>query len=118
MSFQKRPSAGENYSFLKNTSSVSEIAPNSMKQDLQDKINNYQNILRKTYNRVNTIQTIPRDSDEEYSKPQNLDTIKQAYYSKMQALTQKLEDEKNRQRERSQNYRERSRSKSVNMERF
>jgi hypothetical protein len=28
--------------------------------------------------------------------PQNLDNIKQAYYSKMQALTQKLEDEKNR----------------------
>ena len=28
--------------------------------------------------------------------PQNLDNIKQAYYTKMQALTQKLEDEKNR----------------------
>jgi len=53
--------------------------------------------------------------------PQNLDNIKQAYYSKMQALTQKLEDEKNRQRERShqrhnsqnQNLRERSRSRSM-----
>lgn len=39
----------------------------------------------------------------------------------MQALTQKLEDEKIRQRERSQNNRDRSRSKSVtisNIERY
>lgn len=53
--------------------------------------------------------------------PQNLENIKQAYYSKMQALTQKLEDEKNRQRDRShhrqnsqnQNFKERSRSRSM-----
>ena len=50
--------------------------------------------------------------------PSNLENIKQAYYSKMQALTQKLENEKIKQRQRSQNNhsRERSRSKSMTMQ--
>lgn len=110
----------------------------TMKQDLQEKINNYQNILRKTYGRANahTLQIQSKETDDSienledsslfsqntnkvpchaksfanissinncdsfdntnksanWSKPptnlpQNLENIKQAYYSKMQALT-------------------------------
>lgn len=153
----------------------------NVKQDLQEKINNYQNILRKTYGRAQgqtqTIQVQSKESDssvdnmedssayscqninsqkrmfhkervqhettshthipqhhhstidnprssfcgstftnnknKQSNLPQNLENIKQAYYSKMQALTQKLEDEKNRQRERSQHNRDRSKSMTI-----
>jgi hypothetical protein len=60
----------------------SPIGAKSIKQDLQDKINNYQNILRKTYGRTNATNSLQVQSKVEDDSIDNMEDS--ALYSNQQ----------------------------------